>query len=251
LLVSKSNKFFIAKNTTVAPLIQKMDVLFFKPKQESTPELREYLAFLASIKIKRPYRFAFIDSEGSLINTMTLRENIHLDSVPTKLSITKEHELSHLLKRLGNNALLELFNRIDSWDVVSSKVNDRERKIAALLKGLLQEAEYIFLNNPEKYLNEEELNLFKKALEFQMSTFGQIAFISSPDYGAWEPFCSKLVSRGQGQQFQITAKTHSLLGQAFLAPLEQTLDALEEASDEGQGTKEGHLFFYSELKKAS
>ncbi|MCO4792620.1 MAG: ATP-binding protein [Bacteriovoracaceae bacterium] len=182
------------------------DILLFKNEENryGHSQLKNFLSFLSSNGIRRPYKFAYIESEGPLIPKLSLRENIHLDSVQMSLSNTKEMELQNLLKKIGNEYLLELFTKINDLESKSSQVNDQTRKVAALIKGLIQEADYLFLERPEKHLSDDNLKLFVKALNYQSQTNGQVIFISSPSLLFWQGKVTKIITRGAKKEFLVT-----------------------------------------------
>ena len=117
--------------------LNRSDILLFKNEENryGHSQLKNFLSFLSFNSVKRPYKFAYIESEGPLISNMTLREHIHLESVPLSLSNSKETELKNLLDKIGNEELLGLFNVISDLEKKVSDVSDQVRKIAALIKG--------------------------------------------------------------------------------------------------------------------
>ncbi len=186
--------------------INKSDILLFKNEENryGHSQLKNFLSFLSSNGVKRPYRFAYIESEGPLISNMSLRENIHLDSVPLSLSNTKEMELKNLLSKIGNDDLLNLFAKIDDLEKKVSEVSDQTRKLAALIKGLIQEADFLFLESPEKHLSDDHLRLFVNALNYQVLHNGQMVFISSPATLFWQGKVNKIITRGPKKEFLLT-----------------------------------------------
>jgi len=186
--------------------INRSDILLFKNDENryGHSQLKNFLSFLSSNGVKRPYKFAYIESEGPLISNMSLRENIHLDSVPLSLSNTKEMELKNLMDKIGNEDLLNLFSKIENLEVKVSDVSDQARKLAALIKGLIQEADFLFLETPEKHLSDDQLRLFVNALNHQVQKNGQMAFISSPAVLFWQGKVSKIITRGPKKEFLVT-----------------------------------------------
>lgn len=186
--------------------LNKSDILLFKNDENryGHSQLKKFLSFLSSNGVKRPYKFAYIESEGPLISNMSLRDNIHLDSVPLSLSNTKEMELKYLLDKIGNDDLLNLFAKIENLEVKVSEVSHQVRKLAALIKGLIQEADYLFLEMPEKHLSDNQLRLFVNALNHQVQNNGQMVFISSPAVLFWQGKVSKIITRGPKKEFLVT-----------------------------------------------
>ena len=186
--------------------LHRSDIIFFKSDQNkfSSSQLKNFIHFLNSNGIKKPYRFSHIEGEGALIPTLSLRENIHLDSVPNQLSTSKDIHLSKLLEKTGNSHLLEMFNFIPELDQYPEKVSEQVKKLASLIKGMIQEADFLFLEKPERFLSEEHLELFVKAIHYQSQDLGQIVFIHSQDEKFWMRHISKIVSRGDKNEFLVT-----------------------------------------------
>jgi ABC-type lipoprotein export system ATPase subunit len=186
--------------------LHKSDIIFFRsdPSKYTSSQLKNFIHFLNSNGIKRPYKFSNIEGEGALIPNLSIRENIHLDSVPNQLSTSKDIHLSKLLEKTGNSHLLEMFNFIPELDNYPEKVNEQVKKLASLIKGMIQEADYLFLEKPEMYLEEKHLDLFLKAIHYQAKSLGQIVFVHSQDEKFWRSHISKIVTRGDKNEFLVT-----------------------------------------------
>ncbi len=197
-----TEKLFMTKNITLS----KSDIIFFKGQSKlyQSTILKNFIHFLNSNKVKKPYKFSHIGREGALIPTLSIRENIHLDSVPNQLSTSKGMHLAELLKKTGNVHLLEMFNFIPELDLFPKEVSEQSRKIAALIKGMVQESDYLFLETPELYLKEEHLHIFLNAIHYQSQNLGQIVFVHSSNETLWKHHISKIVSRGDQNQFLVT-----------------------------------------------
>ncbi|MBT7610776.1 MAG: hypothetical protein HN576_13530 [Bacteriovoracaceae bacterium] len=186
--------------------LHKSDIIFFRsdPKKYTASQLKNFIHFLNSNGIKRPYKFSHIEGEGALIPNLSIRENIHLDSVPNQLSTSKDMHLTKLLEKNGNYHLLEMFNFIPELDHYPETVNDQVKKLASLIKGMIQEADYLFLEKPEMYLEEKHLDLFLKAIHYQTRSLGQIVFVHSQNEKFWRTHISKVVTRGYKNEFLVT-----------------------------------------------
>jgi hypothetical protein len=191
---------------TKSNTLQQSDIIFFKsdPEKYTSSQLKNFIHFLNSNGIKRPYKFSHIEGEGALIPTLSIRENIHLDSVPNQLSTSKDIHLSKLLEKTGNAYLIKMFNFIPELDNFPEQVCERTRKLASLIKGMIQEADYLFLEKPELCLNNEHLELFIKAIHYQSRTLGQIIFVHSKDEKFWQTHINKIVTRGEKNEFLVT-----------------------------------------------
>lgn len=204
-------------------IIKKMDIFYFPTlKKVGQGQLKNFIHFLNFFGIKKPIRFAYIEEEGSLLNNLSLRENIYLDSIPSSVSAAKGFSLEEELSKTGNEALLELFSKITLLDELPQNVDEQSRKLTSLIKGLLKESDFLFLESPEKNLHFENLNLFKKALEFQTSTQGQTILIASPDELTWESFINKKVSRGPSKEFIISSIINNKTRELFIKDQEES-----------------------------
>ena len=135
--------------------------------------------------------------------TLTLKENIFLESIPNSLATTKEFQLKSYLEQKGNEPLTRLFNKIDQLDSLPSLANAETKKLTALLKGLIQDVDYLFFESPEKHLNTENLYLFISALKYHTIAQKKIVFISSLMERFWTRFCSKAITRNEDHEFLI------------------------------------------------
>ncbi|MDC1174419.1 hypothetical protein OAT67_03440 [Bacteriovoracaceae bacterium] len=190
------------KDTFLFPL----DENFSSKKDRSL--LKDFIHFLHTHDVRRPLKFSYIDSDATLLEGLTLRENIYLDSIPTSFSESKEFQLSNFLKRSGNGHLIDLFQNITLLDEFPSQVDLQTKKLAALTKGLLRPSKFLLLECPEKYLNKKNLEIFTNALQYQVVTTGQIVLIATDYTQYWESMANKMVNRNDQNQFRIETIRH-------------------------------------------
>lgn len=157
--------------------------------------LKNFLAFLKIQKADRHLRFAFTDSEGSLIPALSLKENISLDSIPSTVSATKKFTLEDYLERLDNPFLIKLYEKIELVEDLPYQVDGQTRKTAALVKGLLQKADFLFLDRPEQYLDHDSLKIFRKALLHNLRVNKQTLLLTSERPEFWTPYITKTVTQ--------------------------------------------------------
>lgn len=178
--------------------------------------LKHFLHFLNAQGTKRPIRFAYIEAEGPLIANLSLRENIYLDSIPNSLSETKDFQMRSFLQRSSNQHLIDFYNRIPLLDELPNNVDAQTRKMAALFKGLLQSADFLFLESPERYLDNETLDVFINALRFQAAGRGQTVLIDSESPQFWLPYASKTVSHHQAGSYLVKPVSSERVRRRFL-----------------------------------
>ncbi len=187
-----------------SPQANRAEILLFEQKgpRETTglSALKNFLSFLKMQKAAQPLRFSFTDSEGSLIPALSLKDNISLDSIPSTVSATKKFTLEDYLERLDNPFLVKLYHRIELLEDLPYQVDGQTRKTAALVKGLLQKADFLFLDRPEQYLDQESLKIFRKALLHSLKKNKQTLLLTSERPQFWSPYITKTVSQKRCQE---------------------------------------------------
>ncbi len=170
------------------------EIIYFESReQKSHATLKRFLTYLKVQKVPGPIRFAFIDEKGPLIPNLSLRDNISLESIPSTVSSDKEFTLEDYLERRGNDALTKLYKNIKLVEDFPSEVDSQTLKIASLIKGLLQDGQYLFLENPERFLDKENLKLFTNALLHQLSERKQTLLLKSSTPSVWSPYITKWI----------------------------------------------------------
>jgi ABC-type lipoprotein export system ATPase subunit len=165
--------------------------------------LKSFLYFLKAMKVKGPIKFAYVDQAGALIPNLSLKENILLDAIPQSLSLNKGTILNNVLEKIDNVFITNMFNSIVDWEQKPSECSSQVIKLVALMKALLTDSKYIFLDNPEMHLRFETLNLFKNALNLQRKKQNQIVIIHSQNFSVWEEEVEKIIYRGENKKFNI------------------------------------------------
>ncbi len=195
------------------------EIIFFEnnSEQKSQATLKRFLTYLKVKKVPGPIRFAFIDEKGPLIPNLSLRDNISLDSIPSTVSSDKEFTLEDYLERRGNDALTKLYNNIKLVEDYPSAVDSQTLKIAALIKGLLQDGKYLFLENPERFLDKENLRLFTHALLHQLSERKQILLLKSTTPSVWSPYITQWIKESTCPQTgKVNLKPHQNIPEGVL-----------------------------------
>ncbi len=182
-----------------------LDFILFKKTKEDKElcKLKDFIRFLKFTGNKIPHRFSFVESHGQLLNNLTLRENIILESIPTTLSSkNNEIQLANHIKRTGNVYLMRLFNKLSLLDVYPNKIDDQSRKIVALIQGLLKKSDFLLFQFPEKHLQSDVVDLFIQALNFQRSSTNQTIIVHSNHEDIWLPYANKIVQKN-GYSFDV------------------------------------------------
>jgi ABC-type multidrug transport system ATPase subunit len=182
--------------------------LFLKDQNcEHSSYLSEFIAFIKSQKITSPFIFSYVGDETNLLPALTLSENILMNFSPQSLTTDKENQFEEFLNHKKNYYIKKLFDKLVERDVLASFATPEMRKLAALIKALSADSEYIFLENPELDLSENIRILFTKALDTYLEQNQINAFIYSSTPELWKSNCSHTVNRNKYFQFQIESIT--------------------------------------------
>ena len=207
---------------TVGTNIEKSDIILFKTTKENLDfcQLKNFINYLHFNKLRRPFKFSYVPANAQLINTLTLKENILLDSIPTTLSKTKEFQLNNHLKKTGNVHLIRLFKELKLLDIYPNKTDLGTQKIIALLKGLIQESNFLFLEKPELHLSDDILETTIKAIEYQAINTGQTVLFTTENQEKWLTHVSKIVTIGEKHLFHTTPVLSKKLRDKYLGKKE-------------------------------
>ena len=186
-------------------IIKKEGIFLFKVSRKNKDhcQLKDFINFLNFMKVKRPIKFAYVDTNATLLKDLTLKENIFLESIPNSLANSKEFQLKEFFKKKDNKHLAKLFERIDNLDSLSSEASAEIKKLTSIIKGFIQDVDYLFFESPERHLSNENLKIFIRALKYHIHGQNKIALINSPVEELWLPFCSSKVVCNQKKEFLV------------------------------------------------
>lgn len=188
-------------------------------------KLGEFLSFLKFNKVNLPYKFSFVSQEASLIPEMTLNQNILIDFTPNSLTESKEVQFQDFLKEPKNQSLEKLYHKLELPHEMPEHSNAQMKKICSLIKSLLYEGQFIFLEGPETELEAETLNLFISSLKTRVSEHKINVFIFSKDKSLWMPHAHKIVQRMPDYSFAVSPVSRYFQWdkerESFYAPIEQ------------------------------
>ncbi|WP_127717664.1 hypothetical protein [Halobacteriovorax sp. HLS] len=186
------------------PTITTGDILLFEVnnQQHNQSQLKDFLNFLKFCGKRGSLKFNHIEEKATLIKGLTLKENILLD---TGIEITRDSDLFKILENRGQSYLCQLAKKITNLNLYPNEVDIETKKIAALIKTLASEAEYILLEKPEKYLSKANTELFLAALFQSMTQRKQILLLTSEKRNLWLSHISKVVTRSETGRFTLDA----------------------------------------------
>ncbi len=173
-----------------------------KLEENNFSKLSEFLSFLKFNKINLPYKFSYVsrNAEG-LIPELSLNENILMDFSPDSLTASKEVQFQEFLNEDHNAHLKELYQKIVFHHEVPDNADAQMKKVSSLIKSLIFEGQFIFLEEPEIDLDPESTKLFISALKDLMIRNKQNVFIFSHKLDLWISHVDIHVKREQDFSF--------------------------------------------------
>jgi ABC-type transporter Mla maintaining outer membrane lipid asymmetry ATPase subunit MlaF len=177
-------------------------------KDESFSQLSEFLAFLKYNKVHLPYKFSYVSSgTDALIPDLTLNENILMDFSPDSLTASKQFQFQEFLKENPNRHLERLYQEITMPHELPAHTDTQMKKLSGLIKSLIFEGQFIFLEEPEIHLETESVKLFIDALKEHITRHKKNVFIFSRNIQLWSPHADNLVCREKDYTFSTKKMT--------------------------------------------
>ncbi len=177
--------------------------LFTEETGENFSRLSEFIGFLKFNRVNLPYKFSYVSRGDNLIPDLTLIQNILMDWSPNSLTASKDMQFQDFLKEAHHSTLEHLYQKVVLPNELPLHANAQMRKVSALLKSLVCEGQFIFLEEPERDLDSETIALFIAALKETIGRHKQNVFIFSHDLNLWMPHVNYHVKRERDYSFSI------------------------------------------------
>ena len=165
--------------------------------------LKVFLSFLATQNTNSIPKFSFVSAHPSLFAQLSLRENILLDSALGSLLNPDQINLCTFIQKMNNPYLLHLYESITHINEPSSKVDYQTQKRVTLLKAFLQNTPYLLLDHPEKYLDQNYLDILTNLIDFYTSSGKATILLSSSHTSLWRNYANAVVYQNPDKSFQI------------------------------------------------
>lgn len=169
--------------------------------EDKFSKLNEFLSYLKYNKVNLPYKFSYVGRGDGLIPELTLNENILMDFSADSLTAAREFQFQEFLKEESNRDLEKLYQKLAYPHELPSHADAQMRKITSLIKSLIFEGQFIFLEEPEKDLEPESISLFISAMKDQIARKKQNVFIFSTHLNLWMPHVHTHVKREKNYSF--------------------------------------------------
>ena len=176
--------------------------LFTEAKFENKfSKLNEFISFLKYNRVNLPYKFSYVSRGDCLIPELTLNENILMNFSPNSLTAGREFQFQEFLKDKPNRELERLYKKIIIPHELPINSDAQMIKLTSLIKSLIFEGQFIFLEEPEKELDQECIALFISILKEHIARNKQNVFIFSHDLNLWMPHVHQHVKREKDYRF--------------------------------------------------
>ncbi len=171
----------------------------------SGPRVNEFISFLKYYKVLAPFRFNAISSDSNLIHALSLKENILMDFSSDSLTSSKDYQFEEILAKHKNPHLKELLTHMNEADLKPNEASAEAIKSAQIIKALISDSQYLFMETPEKDLSYQQFCHFLDAVKFHCQHHQVNIFISSPHPEMWARECQFYIQRNSQFGFEITS----------------------------------------------
>tara|TARA_B100001971_G_scaffold111191_1_gene102209 strand:+ start:155053 stop:155697 length:645 start_codon:yes stop_codon:yes gene_type:complete len=188
--------------TEVKHLNFKQILLFDLVDQNSRSNaLKEFMFYLKYSGKRGKINFALSSSNENVHYHLTIKDNYILDSVPTSLIVDREDNFSRRVDNLQNPHLKELVYKTDCIERLVKDITPQEKKLVSVVKALLSDSEYIFLDNPDIGQDIEIVNIIKKAIIFEVENYHRKVFLKSDKREIWLDISTDIISRNENNKY--------------------------------------------------
>lgn len=178
--------------------------------------LKEFIYFIKSRGISENIDFSYSNSNDSLHCHLSVKENLILDSIPTSLIKNSELNLNQFLNSLNNKFIKYLFELVGDLNQPVSQLNRKQIKIASIIKVILSNSKYIFLNNPDEFLEANELEYIKQSLYYEADSNKRIIMFKSQRKILWPEIVTNIITKGEKLNFIDTVNPLSVSQESSL-----------------------------------
>jgi hypothetical protein len=163
--------------------------------------LKEFIYYLRYTGVKGVIDFAYSSDMDTIHPALSIKDNFILDSVPTSLIKNKEDNFRSRLGEIENKSLVNLISTLEPIERKADELNLEQIKLASILKSLLAQTDYIFLECPDQNLSMDNLKKVKECLEFEVKNNNRKVFIKPYNKDAWIDLATDIVTKNNKQEY--------------------------------------------------
>lgn len=199
----------INRNTDRLPMISRKtpqflagDTLLFEVRNQkhNQSQLKDFIHFIKYCGRRGPIRFKHIEERAELMSNLTLKENLLLD---LGMRDNTDKSISDLLHKEEHHALAKLMDCIEDEKIYPPDASTQDKKIISLIKILFHKTDYLFLEKPEKFLDESIQSIFFDALLASKEKFNQTILMTSDQRNLWNTHINKIICKGPNGHFRL------------------------------------------------
>jgi ABC-type multidrug transport system ATPase subunit len=164
--------------------------------------LKEFIYYLRFNEYKGVLDFSYASHSDSIHPELSIKDNFILDSVPTSLIKEKEDNLQYNIDKLKNPYLVELISFLTPLDRICRELNQEEIKIASIVKAMLAQTKYIFLEQPDRDLSVYQLERVKNCLKYEVVSNNRAVFLRAYNNDSWLDLATDVITRSLNNEYK-------------------------------------------------
>lgn len=168
-------------------------LLFDFLRQDNSPNALKIFMQFVKIYEQKDYTFVYANHLDSLHPKMTIKENLLLDSLPSSIMKKTNLTISEFIYDLQNIHIKDLIAKLSNLNQNVGQLTDKEIKIVSLIKAIIAQTDFLFINKPDEFLDTEELEIVKKAVAFESHQNQRTIFISPHQNFLWPDIVNYII----------------------------------------------------------
>jgi ABC-type multidrug transport system ATPase subunit len=178
--------------------------LFQNSDNPNDPQLKNVINFLKWKTLKQIVKFDHVSENGNLIEELSIHDNLTLESrefcryrkIPKDINKT-------LIQNIGES-ISPILKEFPNWDTPINQLNQKQRKLASIIKSLNLSHPFVILENPEKHLDEALIENLKVVFnEIIQDNANELIFSNTSEIGIWSDLFTKKVTYQKNKLFLI------------------------------------------------
>lgn len=192
----------------------KKQIQLIYSKNELQNPLRQLINMTRGMNNEK-IRFSYLQRDFSIFKGVSIREFLTIEAGPKTFGIIDDDLLLKAIENTSIPSLKELFSQIKELENKKLNLSKNDLKLCGLVKTIMQNKNYIFLDHPEEYLTPNQIKLLKKILK-EISVYKSNTIkIYSQNIDLWRSFVDLIYEAGPDGQF---------------FPISENLDKLQESA---------------------
>ena len=189
---------------TITKLIP-YEIVLFAGDEAQAPfvanPLKDFLYYLKFFGKKGMINFSFAAAEESFHPNLSVKDNYILDSSHISVIQEKEKHFFSTAESLLNQHLKQLVSCTECLERLAKDLSKEEKKLVGIVKAILSQSDYIFLERPELFMPSQWLKVVKDALTHEARENGRTVFIQAENQEAWLDVATHIARRNERGEY--------------------------------------------------